>query len=137
MNSNPAPFVLDSYALLAYFEGENGAEDVRLVLQNAEQEKVIVWMSLINLGEVAYITEREQGLTCAQEVLAAVQQLPIRLLPADQDAVLAAAHIKAHHRLSFADAFAAAAAQSLQATLLTGDPEFHTMEDLIKVQWLP
>ncbi len=137
MSSNPAPFVLDSYALLAYLEGENGAEEVRLVLQNAEQEKAIVWMSLINLGEVAYITEREQGLTCAQEVLAAVQQLPIQLFPVDQDAVLAAAHIKAHHRLSFADAFAAAAAQVLEATLLTGDPEFHGIENLIQVQWLP
>jgi predicted nucleic acid-binding protein len=136
MNSNPALFVLDSYALLAYFEGENGAEQVRLVMQNAEREKAVVWMSLINLGEVAYITEREQGLTRAQEVLAAVQQLPIQLFPADQDAVLAAAHINAHHRLSFADAFASAAAQVLQATLLTGNPELHTVEDLIQVQWL-
>jgi predicted nucleic acid-binding protein len=49
---------------------------------------------------------------------------------------LQAAHIKAHHPISFADAFAAAAAQAHGATLLTGDPEFHAVEEFIKVDWL-
>ena len=38
--------------------------------------------------------------------------------------MLAAAHIKAGHALSYADAFAVAVAQELDAVMLTGDPEF-------------
>lgn len=109
-------YVLDCFALLAYLEGEAGAERVRSLLTAAQQGQNVVCMSHINLGEVAYIVERERGLARAQEALAAVQQLPIQIAPADQDAVFAPAHIKAHHRLSFADAFAAAEAQQTGGT---------------------
>jgi len=37
---------------------------------------------------------------------------------------------------TLADAFAVALAQSRQATLLTGDPEFHKVENLVTVDWL-
>jgi predicted nucleic acid-binding protein len=130
-------YILDSFALLAFLEGENSTQVVEGILHEAEQGQCQAAMSLINLGEVAYITEREQGLPQAQAVLAAVQQLPLQIIPADQDAVFAAAHIKAHHRLSFADAFAAAAAQESGGVLITGDPEFRSVSDLIQIHWLP
>jgi len=41
----------------------------------------------------------------------------------DSERVLAAATIKAEHRLSYADAFAAATALAHDVALLTGDPE--------------
>jgi predicted nucleic acid-binding protein len=50
--------------------------------------------------------------------------------------VLDAAHIKANHALSYADAFAVAAAIRESATILTGDPEFETVESLVKIEWL-
>ena len=50
---------------------------------------------------------------------------------------LAAAHVKAHHAISYADAFAVALAQQMQATILTGDPEFGKIEHLVAVEWLP
>jgi predicted nucleic acid-binding protein len=37
--------------------------------------------------------------------------------------VLAAGHIKAEHRVAFADCFAVATAAARDATLFTGDPE--------------
>ena len=55
-------YVLDSYALIAYFEGENGLEQVKELLQTAAQEHCELLMSVINLGEVLYIIERERGL---------------------------------------------------------------------------
>ena len=44
--------------------------------------------------------------------------------------------IKAGHALSYADAFAAALARSLNAVLITGDPEFRSVESLVRVEWL-
>ncbi len=128
--------VLDSYALLAHLENEAGAGQVSATLEAARRGERRVLMSLINLGEVAYITERERGLSQAQAMLAAVQQLPIEVLPVDSQAVFAAAHLKAHHRISFADAFAAAAAQAHRGTLLTGDREFQSLQAQIAIEWI-
>jgi len=44
--------------------------------------------------------------------------------------------INANHALSYADAFAVAAAMREQAVMLTGDPEFESAEDLVEVEWL-
>ena len=129
-------YVLDSFALIAFFEGEESAEVVQEILEKADKEEAKAMISLIDLGEVAYITEREQGLGGAQAMLSAVQQLPLQILPVDQDAVFAAAHIKANHQISFADAFAAAAARTFDGTLLTGDSEFQSVGESIRIQWL-
>jgi predicted nucleic acid-binding protein len=129
-------FVLDSYALLAYLGGEAGGERVGEVLQRASGGTDRALLSLINLGEVVYITERERGLARAQEVLALIEQLPIEILPVDRQTVLEAAHIKALHPVAYADAFAIAAAQEHGGTLITGDPEFKAVEDLVPIEWI-
>ncbi len=130
-------FILDSFAMLAFLENEPGSSRVTELLIQASQGKCQVVISLINLGEVLYITERERGLPKAQAVLAAVEQLPVQILPADQNAVFAAAHIKAHYKISFADAFSVAAAKTFPGILLTGDPEFSTVQSEIVIEWLP
>lgn len=81
-----------------------------------------------------YITERERGLAQAQEALGLIDQLPIELVPASREAVLAAAHIKAGHTIAYADAFAVAAAQALDAVVLTGDPEFESVKELVGIE---
>ena len=130
-------FILDAWAVLAHFENEPGAERVREVLKSAANDECTLGMSLINLGEVAYITERERGLTQVHDVLATLRALPVTILPADERVVLTAANIKANHRLSYADAFAAATAKLWQGVLLTGDPEFKLLDGgEIVVEWL-
>ena len=52
-------FVLDSHALLAYFEGEASGAVVRGLIQDAEQRRVRLYLSLINWGEVFHIVRRE------------------------------------------------------------------------------
>ena len=66
--------MLDSYALLAYLENEAGALQVKSLLSQAETGPSRLWMSIVNLGEVLYITERERGLAHSRNVLAAVEQ---------------------------------------------------------------
>ena len=136
MSAEPPIYVLDSYAMLAYLDGETGMERVRMVLEQALNAQVRVLLSMINVGEVLYITEREIGLVPAQAALAAIDQLPIEFLPVTREAVLAAAHIKANHPIAYADAFAVAAAQEFNATVLTGDPEFQAVSELVTVEWL-
>ena len=137
MSASAGPYVLDSFAMLAYLGGEDGMARVRALLLDCTRGRCRVYLSLINLGEVLYITERELGITRAQEALAAIDQLPIEVVPASREAVLAAAHIKAAHPVAYADAFAVAAAMEHGATVVTGDPEFEAVKGLVQVEWLP
>ena len=50
--------------------------------------------------------------------------------------VLAAAQIKTQYPISYADAFAVALAQELNATIVTGDPEFKQVESIVTLFWL-
>ena len=129
-------FVLDSYAVLAYLGGESGQKRVQEVLQQTIDGRSKAVLTLINLGEVAYIVERSQGLVRAQEALGLIEQLPVEILPADKDLVLAAAHIKANYPLAYADAFTVAAGLRTEGIILTGDPEFETVTDLVQVEML-
>jgi predicted nucleic acid-binding protein len=129
-------FVLDSFALLAYLQDEPAAPRIETLLENAKKEKRRLMISVINLGEILYITERRGGVSKAQNALALIQQLPIEVLPADEKAVFSAAHIKANYAISYADSFVVAAAVERDAIILTNDPEFESTKLIVRVEWL-
>lgn len=128
-------YVLDSYALFAYFREEEGADIVTKLIKETTKD-VRLFLSLVNFGEVAYITERERGTQQAAKLLEDIRHLPITLGRIDKERVLAAAHIKARYPVSYADAFAIALAQELGASVVTGDPEFKKVESVVSVLWL-
>jgi len=129
-------YVLDSFAVLAYLEAEPAADRVKQVLHQATVGRAKVFISTVNFGETVYITERERGLPAAQMVVGVLDQLPITVVDADRSLALAAAHVKAHHSLAYADAFAVALSQRVGGVVLTGDPEFKNVEHLVTVEWL-
>jgi predicted nucleic acid-binding protein len=131
-------FVLDSYALLAFLGDEAGREPVQELMVKASNGECQLLMSVINLGEVLYITERERGLTRVHELLARIDELPIEIADADMAQVLSAAHIKANWPLAYADCFAVALAKSRDAIVVTGDPEFRQLEadSVVPITWL-
>jgi predicted nucleic acid-binding protein len=136
MSAETPHYVLDSFALLSFLQGEGGMLRIKALLKAAKHDICRVYLSWINLGEVMYITERGKGLRQARQTLARIQALPVEMLEVTSQAVLDAAHIKATRRLSYADAFAAVAALNQNATLLTGDPEFASIETTVKIEWL-
>ena len=136
---DPVPaYVLDSFALLAYFQAEAGGAAVRTVLEAARDRRAAPGMSLINVGEIYYILYRERGAARAEAAVADIRALPISLYLPTDERILAAARLKAQFPLAYADAFAIALAQELNAVLVTGDPEFKLLEKEITsgVQWL-
>jgi ribonuclease VapC len=128
-------FVLDSHALLAYFEGETSGETVRRLLRAAQARRARLYLSLINWGELHYVVAREKGDAAAREIAARIEVLPITLRAVDRKLVEAAADLKAHHPIAYADAFAAATASRLGVPVVTGDPEFRALEASVKVLW--
>ncbi len=131
-------YVLDSYALLAYFESDPEGNRVEELFEKAARQECRLYMSMVNLGEVLYIVERNRGLARAQETLARIDELPIHIVDADRPVTLAAAHIKAGCPIAYADCFAAALSQLKVATVVTGDREFRKIKQdcNVKVEWL-
>ncbi len=135
-SESAAKYVLDSFAVLALLQGEPAGKAVQEILEEAASGRVDVSMSVINLGEVMYLTERRRGAAVAGAALAYVEQLPVRIVDADRAGTLRAASVKANYRVAYADAFAVSLARELGAVLVTGDPEFREVEDLVSVRWL-
>ena len=129
-------YILDSYALLAYFQGEHGGEQVRKILKEASTGQAQVSLSVINLGEIYYIISRRRGEELARSIVDDMALLPIELLAATTERILHAVSIKARYSVSYADAFVIAGAEELFASILTGDPEFKEIESWIDVFWL-
>lgn len=128
--------VLDSYSLIAYFEGETGADDMVEIFKLARDSGRGLYLSVVNWGEVYYITLREVGRQQADEVAHVISTLPIQVVPADLELSKRAAEFKASKKMSFADCYAAALAKLRRAELVTGDRDFKQVEGEIKVMWI-
>lgn len=129
-------YVLDSFALLAYLQAEPGGAIVKRVLHEAEAGQAAAFVSLINLGEVLYKLERQQGAQSVPDSIALLDSLPLIVTEVTRARVYAAARLKANYAISYADTFVAALAQELDAVVLTGDPEFRKLGDTVRIQWL-
>ena len=129
-------YVLDSYALLSFFNNEKGGEIVRELLLGAAKNKLLLYLLNINLGEILYIVERELDINSAQLALTRIKEMPIQILYADLEITLKAAHLKANYPISYADAFAIALTIIKGSVLVTGDKDFSKLDHLIKLLWL-
>ena len=93
-------------------------------------------MTVANLGEVVYRTIREHGFGRAQEVLGRLEEYDIEMVDIDRELALSAAYLKALHRMAYADCLAAALAQRVDGAVVTGDPDFRQLEDVVSIEWL-
>jgi ribonuclease VapC len=135
--SNTPSYVLDSYALVVYFNGIAGGVKVGNLIGVARRQEANLYMSVINAGELFYLGYRSRSLRQAESMIRDLRSLPISVCGATDERVFAAARLKAKRKMSYADCFAVALAQELNATIVTGDPEFRDVESLVTVTWLP
>jgi predicted nucleic acid-binding protein len=126
-------YVLDSSALLALIENEDGAGRVESLLR---EEKVL--LPCLTLLEVHYVTRQERGPGEADRRYALLKQLSCEILwQLDEPTLLTASRFKAGYRLSLADAIIAASAQRQQATLVHKDPEYEALAGEVELEALP
>lgn len=128
--------VLDSYALMAFFEDEPGADLVRGLLLKAEESGVKLLMSVVNLGEVWYSIARTTSPKTADQYIHDIEGMAIEIVDANWQLTLQAAQFKVNGKISYADCYAAALAKGRKAELVTGDKEFKPLEGEIKIAWI-
>ena len=129
-------YVMDSFAMIAFFEDEPGAGQVGAILEALIKRKAKAFMSVVNWGEIYYNTMREQGIREAEDVIKQFNKYPIQLVEADQAITYEAAKLKGKYKIAYADCFAAALSLRLKAPIVTGDPEFNKLGQKISVQWI-
>lgn len=129
-------FVLDSFALLVFFEQQKDWKKVESFLVEAARDQVELWMSGVNYGELYYITMQRAGTDEANQLINAVDSLPIKVIYPDRALTLEAAELKARGGVSYADCFAASLARKHKAKIITGDPEFKKLSKQIALEWI-
>ena len=130
--------VLDSWTLLTFFEDEPTAGHVESLLTKAEAGTHKLLLCVVNWGEIYYSIMRKVSAEAAEQKSREIAAMPLEVVPvgADLELVRQAAVYKAAGKLAYADAFAAALAKLRKAELVTGDPDFKTVEGEIKIGWL-
>jgi predicted nucleic acid-binding protein len=136
---NRDSYVLDSFALIGYLENEPFAQEIEDLLYRAKNNISQLYLHALHLGEVYYITLREQGRDLADLAYSRIKGFPIIFVSLiDEELLLTAAALKANYSISYADSFAAALARINKSSLLTGDPEFRHLEKdgVLRLTWL-
>ena len=136
MPRKPKGLVLDSWAIMAYFQDEPAGEKVANLIADAHDDDIPLLMSVVNAGEVWYIITRKTSAADADQAIRQIRDLGIKFVDADWDLAHDAGYFKSRNRMSFADCFAAALAKQRKAHLVTGDPEFKQIQAEIAITWL-
>src|SRR3990172_4879345 len=121
---------LDTHAILTFLYKETDGVIVKQYLEAADKKKTLLLLCEVNLGEVYYRTWKDNSRDYAEISLVSIRELPITLIPVDQQFILAAATWKAKYAISYADAFAVETALRNKCPILTGDPEFDVVKEI-------
>ncbi len=95
-------YILDTSALLTFIENEAGVEDVEKLLLDAIEAKIQLFLSVVSIIELYYVSLREQGNVIADERIELIEGLPIKQQPLHPDMAKIIGEIKADKSMSFA-----------------------------------
>ena len=127
--------VLDSSALMTFFENRPGAEKVQDLIRLGVEGKRQLLMSVVNWGEVYYSTWRTKGPGVARKVIEDIAQLPLEIIDANLELTCTAAELRAEHKFPYTDGFAAALAAQRKASLATSDKDFAHVQKKLDILW--
>jgi uncharacterized protein len=130
------PRVLDSWAMMAFFENEPSADQVEKILIDAHATETPLLMSVVNVGELWYSITRAHSQADADKIVNELRALKVEFVDATWELTKQAAQFKAKGKIAYADCFAAALAKERKAELVTGDPEFKQVEGEVKILWV-
>ncbi|MFU8886915.1 MAG: PIN domain-containing protein [Cyanobacteriota bacterium] len=123
--------LLDTSALLTLRDDEPGADLVEQALEHPQR----CYACFLSRMEVLYRVWKDENERAGRLAYEQLKALPLQWIEASEPLLEQAAGIKALHSLSVADAWIAAAAMQVGATLLHKDPEFRAIADLPQA-WL-
>lgn len=136
MTESPESFVLDTSAILALWNEEDGASTVEKILRDKPHNRKI-FISFMTFMECRYRVWKDHGQGAADELFRSLSLLPATRVDVDDALIMTASELKAQHRISVADSWIVATAITRNATLVHKDPEFDALAGKVAMKTLP
>lgn len=127
--------ILDTSSILIYLSGGEGV-NLMADLLNEEESKSELFISYITLAEIYEIMKDQIGEEKSNQILGMIKNWGVKFVPANEVISLAAARIKSNFPIPYADAFATATAQMLNAELISGNPKLENVKHLVPITWV-
>lgn len=124
---NKTKYFLDTQALLAFFNNEDGADKVEALLREIDENKVEGFVSAITLTELYYLYARRIGEQVAKERIEQLRLSNLRIVPITEEIAMLAGEYKLR-AIPIADALIAASAQLVDAPVVTADEHFEKLD---------
>jgi predicted nucleic acid-binding protein len=132
-------YILDACAVIAVLAGEKGAENVKKIVQDAIDGKIIVKINQINLMEVYYHICKIYNQEEANKVIDKIKEFPIEIINGlNENVFKEAGRIKAKYKIPLGDSIAVAECINNNGILVTSDHDDFTIfekEKIIKINW--
>jgi predicted nucleic acid-binding protein len=129
----PESYVLDTSALLTFWNDEDGAETVEQILRSDTQ----VYISFMSCMEGRYRIWKNTGKEESEEFSQYLNLLPLERIDITDPIFEKAIEIKATNSLSVCDSWIIATAIVTGSILVHKDPEFEQVKKLVKLESLP
>jgi predicted nucleic acid-binding protein len=129
----PESYVLDTSALLTFWNDEDGAETVEQILRSDTQ----VYISFMSCMEGRYRIWKNTGKEESEEFSQYLNLLPLERIDITDPIFEKAIEIKATNSLSVCDSWIIATAIVTGSILVHKDPEFEQVKKLVKFESLP
>jgi predicted nucleic acid-binding protein len=122
--------------VLDFVDNGPGSDRVEQLMTAAVRDDNPLLISVVNWGEVFYVSWQRRGEELARRTISGLSRLPIRTIPVEIEQASKAAEIKAVHKIPYVDCLAAALAEVRQAILVTSDLDFVKLGRRIPILWL-
>jgi predicted nucleic acid-binding protein len=129
-------YVLDSNALLCFFQKEKSWEIVSNIFKEYLSGKIELSMSVLNYGEFLYIVKTRTDEIKYNQIKSQFDMLGVELVDIDLEQVNEAVEYKSQGGIAYPDTFVLALAKKNGSTIVTGDKEFKKFEKEFKIEWL-
>ncbi len=128
--------LLDAYGLLLFLQKEGPYQIIKTRFRDAQDNGNPILINEMSVGEIFHVTANVHSIEKAEAFLPLLEVLPLETISNNLESILQAARIKAQYALGYISALVTVTAERENAVLLTGDPEFHKVEEVIDIQWL-
>ncbi|RZN33435.1 MAG: type II toxin-antitoxin system VapC family toxin [Methanophagales archaeon ANME-1-THS] len=116
-------YLLDTKALIAFFNNEDGADKVEVILKEIDETRAGGFISAITITELYYLYSRRIGERVAKERIEQLRRSNLQIVPINEDIAMRAGEYKIQ-AIPIADALIAASAYLIDAPVVTDDEHF-------------
>jgi predicted nucleic acid-binding protein len=121
-------YTFDTKALMAFFNGEAGAEKVEAFLKEVDSGATEGFVSSVTLTEIYYLYFKRLGARVAEERVREVRYSNLKTVDIGAEIALNAGKYKAEKKIPVADALIAASALATNSKVITADEHFEGLE---------